>query len=146
MQVTREFSFEAAHMLSGYEGPCSNLHGHSYKLQVTLVGQVQQCPKASDDMMVTDFRDMKYIVEREVIKRLDHAVIFSDSTHRDESEECLYRWAVAHKKRHIVLPWRCTAESIAEYIRVALKRAFADTGAQDVKIRLWETANSFVEV
>jgi 6-pyruvoyltetrahydropterin/6-carboxytetrahydropterin synthase len=64
--VTRSFTFEAAHQLPWHEGRCRNLHGHSYRLEVTVEGPV------GDSGIVVDFADIKSVVEREVIDRFDH--------------------------------------------------------------------------
>ncbi len=64
--VTRSFTFEAAHQLPWHEGRCRNLHGHSYRLQVTVEGPV------GDSGIVIDFADIKSVVQREVIDRFDH--------------------------------------------------------------------------
>jgi 6-pyruvoyltetrahydropterin/6-carboxytetrahydropterin synthase len=66
MRVTRTFGFEAAHQLPWHPGRCHDLHGHSYRLEVTVEGPV------GDDGIVIDFADLKAVVEREVIERFDH--------------------------------------------------------------------------
>jgi 6-pyruvoyltetrahydropterin/6-carboxytetrahydropterin synthase len=67
--LTKEFIFDAAHHLVGYNGPCKRLHGHTYKLQVTLSGVI------GEDGMVSDFEEIKKIVEKRVITKLDHYLI-----------------------------------------------------------------------
>lgn len=69
MLVTKEFSFDAAHKLIQYKGPCSKLHGHTYKLQVTISGKVKL------NGIVIDFVDLKKAVDKKVISRLDHNFI-----------------------------------------------------------------------
>ena len=64
--VTRAFAFEAAHQLPWHEGKCRNLHGHSYRLEVTVEGPV------TEQGVVVDFSDLKAVVTREVIDRFDH--------------------------------------------------------------------------
>jgi 6-pyruvoyltetrahydropterin/6-carboxytetrahydropterin synthase len=64
--VSRTFHFEAAHQLPWHEGKCRNLHGHSYRLEVTVAGPV------GPNGIVIDFADIRTIVEREVIERYDH--------------------------------------------------------------------------
>lgn len=73
--VTKEFRFEAAHHLPRYEGPCANLHGHSYKLQVTVSGEVSNLSNQDSavDYMVIDFKYLKSIVENCIVKQCDHA-------------------------------------------------------------------------
>ncbi|PJC54320.1 MAG: 6-carboxytetrahydropterin synthase QueD [Candidatus Levybacteria bacterium CG_4_9_14_0_2_um_filter_35_21] len=69
MLITKEFRFDAAHQLLNYNGPCANLHGHTYKLQVSVAGIVQKSG------MVMDFGDLKNIVNEKVISKLDHTFI-----------------------------------------------------------------------
>jgi 6-pyruvoyltetrahydropterin/6-carboxytetrahydropterin synthase len=66
MRVTRSFGFEAAHQLPWHPGKCRDLHGHSYRLEVTIEGPV------GEQGIVIDFADIKDVVEREVIDRFDH--------------------------------------------------------------------------
>ena len=142
VRVTREFSFEAAHMLSGYVGACQNLHGHSYKLQVTFEGT----PNAKDDDpdagMVIDFKDLKEQVDELIIQKMDHAILFSNPGLQGTAEKELYNWATHHGMRHFILPGRCTAENIATYIRNTLMKHFVCV----IYVKLWETEKSFVEV
>lgn len=142
MKVTREFSFETAHMLSNYDGPCKNLHGHSYKLQVTLKGGPKNSAGEGDSEMVMDFTDLKAIVEERVISKVDHAVLFSSKEHRREAEEMLLQWAQIYNMRHVVLNGRSTCETIAAWIRSQLVPALGG----DIYVRVWETAKSFAEV
>lgn len=80
IRITKEFSFETAHALHGYDGKCKNIHGHSYKLSVTVIG------KPIDDLthvkcgMVIDFGDLKKIVKSEVVDVWDHAIILNKNT------------------------------------------------------------------
>lgn len=141
-KVTREFSFEAAHMLSGYGGQCKNLHGHSYKLQVTVEGSPSHRQGESDAEMVIDFTDLKAIVQEKVIDRVDHAIIFSNYSYRKDAEEELYRWATKYGMKFVELNGRCTAETIAAWIRSTLIRKMGG----DIHVRLWETEKSFTEV
>lgn len=71
LTVTKHFRFEACHHLPYYEGACHNLHGHSYKLSVTVGGHIiKDGPKQG---MILDFKDLKKIVKDNVVDRLDHA-------------------------------------------------------------------------
>jgi 6-pyruvoyltetrahydropterin/6-carboxytetrahydropterin synthase len=67
--VTRAFTFEAAHQLPWHTGACRNLHGHGYRLEVTVAGPV------NDDGIVIDFADVSGVVQREVIDRYDHTYL-----------------------------------------------------------------------
>lgn len=77
IRITKEFNFEMAHALFGYEGPCKNIHGHSYHLKVSLKGKVKNDSSASDDGMVIDFSALKRIVKSQVIDPFDHALLIN---------------------------------------------------------------------
>lgn len=68
-RVTRSFTFEAAHRLPWHPGRCRDLHGHSYRLEVTVEGPV------GETGMVLDFDDLKAVVQREVVGRYDHTYL-----------------------------------------------------------------------
>ena len=75
IRLTKEFSFEAAHALDGYDGPCREIHGHSYRLFVTVKG----CPAAGEGDpkcgMVMDFGVLKRIVNEEIVSHFDHSLV-----------------------------------------------------------------------
>lgn len=68
-QVTRRFSFEAAHKLDWHTGACRNLHGHSYRLEVSVDGELDA------NGIVIDFADLAGVVKREVVDRFDHTYL-----------------------------------------------------------------------
>jgi 6-pyruvoyltetrahydropterin/6-carboxytetrahydropterin synthase len=109
--VTRTFSFEAAHQLPWHPGACQRLHGHGYRMEVTVEGPL------NEHGIVTDFADVADVVEREVIARFDHRYLND-------------------------LLDNPTAELIAQD---AWKRIEA-AGLAVSRIRLWETADSMVEL
>ena len=79
IRITREFRFEAAHALRGYDGPCSSVHGHSYTLSVTVTGHPivdQDSPKLG---MIMDFGDLKNLIRNNVIRQFDHSLILDSS-------------------------------------------------------------------
>lgn len=84
MYISKEFKFDSAHNLVNYKGKCENLHGHTYRLQVTLKGE----PK--DDGMIIDFGIMKSIVNTTVIDILDHKYL-NDIVHQSTAEN-LIQW------------------------------------------------------
>jgi 6-pyruvoyltetrahydropterin/6-carboxytetrahydropterin synthase len=77
VRISKEFKFEMAHALMGYDGPCRNIHGHSYSLTVTVAGYPindENNPKLG---MVMDFGDLKKIVRKTVIDEFDHALVLN---------------------------------------------------------------------
>lgn len=66
MRIAKQFSFDAAHVLPDHPGKCSRLHGHTYKLEIMLEGEIQE------NGMVFDFFELKQIVNEKILERLDH--------------------------------------------------------------------------
>lgn len=75
IRVTKIFEFEAAHALDCHDGKCSNIHGHSYKLHVTVIGKPNRSKGDAKDGMVIDFSDIKHIVKTMVVNPFDHALV-----------------------------------------------------------------------
>ncbi len=80
IRITKQFTFEAGHALYGYDGKCKNVHGHSYKLSVTVIGTPIQDTSHVKHGMVIDFGDLKKIVNTEIVDKFDHATIFNKNT------------------------------------------------------------------
>jgi 6-pyruvoyltetrahydropterin/6-carboxytetrahydropterin synthase len=80
IRVTKEFKFEMAHALYGYDGPCRNIHGHSYLLTVTVIGKVNSGKNNPKNGMVVDFSDIKALVNKEIVHPLDHALLLNGNS------------------------------------------------------------------
>ena len=80
IRITKQFNFETAHALYGYDGKCKNIHGHNYKLSVTVLGAPIQDKSHPKYGMVIDFSDLKKIVKEEIVDPFDHATIFNKNT------------------------------------------------------------------
>lgn len=80
IRITKQFNFETAHALYGYDGKCKNIHGHNYKLSVTVVGAPIEDKSHPKYGMVIDFSDLKKIVKEEIVDPFDHATIFNKNT------------------------------------------------------------------
>lgn len=68
--VTKDFTFDAAHYLEDYVGPCANMHGHTYRGSVTIKPE-----RNNAEDMVIDFKDLKEIIQQTVVNKFDHKVI-----------------------------------------------------------------------
>lgn len=77
IRVTKEFKFEMAHALLGHDGPCKNIHGHSYQLSVTLKGKPIEDATNPKTGMVVDFSDIKKLVNDEIISQFDHSLVLN---------------------------------------------------------------------
>ena len=80
IRITKQFNFETGHALYGYDGKCRNVHGHSYKLSVTVLGTPIDDSSHVKFGMVIDFTDLKKIVKEEIVDLFDHATVFNKNT------------------------------------------------------------------
>jgi 6-pyruvoyltetrahydropterin/6-carboxytetrahydropterin synthase len=80
IRITKQFNFETGHALFGYDGKCRNVHGHSYKLSVTVIGKPITDTSHVKLGMVIDFGDLKRIVKEEIVDQFDHATVFNKNT------------------------------------------------------------------
>lgn len=134
-RVSKEFSFDMAHILDGHDGKCRNLHGHTYKLQVEVSGELyQQGPKKG---MVMDFADLKDIVKTLILEPMDHAFIYDTNSERECKIAALLNEL---DSKTFGMPSRTTAEEMARFIFNRLKSELPLSA-----VRLWETPTSFCE-
>lgn len=137
MKISKEIKFDCCHMLSGYEGKCANLHGHTYHGTVTINAPVDDTTR-----MVLDYNIIK-----EVVDRLDHAIVFSSALRRNSAEEALHDWAMKYAMRYVDMPYRApksTAEDMATAIAQWIEDECDETA--EVTVSLSETDGSWAEV
>ncbi|MEL6916621.1 MAG: 6-carboxytetrahydropterin synthase [Bacteroidota bacterium] len=92
IRITKQFTFETGHALYGYDGKCKNIHGHSYKLSVTVIGTPITDVSHVKLGMVIDFGDLKDIVKDEIVEPFDHATVFNKNTpHLELAKELMNR-------------------------------------------------------
>ena len=77
VRITKEFKFETGHALFGHDGLCKNIHGHGYKLSVSLIGTPMLDPSNVKSGMVIDFSDLKKIIDKTIVKPFDHATVLN---------------------------------------------------------------------
>jgi len=88
IRITKEFTFEMAHALYGYDGKCKNVHGHSYKLEVCVIGNPITDANNPKFGMLIDFGDLKTIVKSEIVDVMDHAIMLNiNSPHQSLAED-----------------------------------------------------------
>ncbi len=96
IRLTKEFSFETAHALGEYDGLCRNIHGHSYRLFVTVAGTPSDRDDDPKKGMVMDFGDLKRIVRRLIVEPFDHALV----THRPLRRQADTDRLAAYLRKH----------------------------------------------
>ena len=139
IRITRKFSFEAAHALQGYDGACKHMHGHSYKLEVCLLGEVRQEGGHPKDGMVMDFGELKRLVQILVIESWDHALLL----HQNSRPELISQLRQMEEKLQL-LPYQPSCENMLLDIKDRLQSNIP-TGIQLVRLLLSETENSYSE-
>lgn len=116
ISVTKIFTFDSAHNLMNYEGKCKRLHGHTYKLEVTVKGYPDYRG------LVIDFGDLKLIVNEEIVEKLDHQYL------------------------NDVLDFNTTCENMVVWMFGRLEPKLSSDRYCLEKIRLWETPTSFADI
>lgn len=140
IRITKEFSFETGHALYGYDGKCRNVHGHSYKLSVTVIGRPIDDPSHVKLGMVMDFGDLKRIVRTEIVEPFDHATVFNRNTpHRELAEELEAR---GHKV--ILADYQPTSENMVIDFAKKLKGRLPES-IRLHSLTLRETETAFAE-
>lgn len=137
IRITKEFSFEGAHALQDYDGKCRHIHGHSYRLFVSLKGLPLEELSHPKSGMVLDFSELKMMVNQLIIDPFDHALILR------KDAKLVNELADAYQNV-IVVDFQPTCENLTIYFAKLLQ----DNLAGELKlqsIKLFETPTSFVE-
>ncbi len=126
-----------AHALYGYDGLCKNIHGHSYRLWVTLRGPVLDEPGHEKDGMVLDFGLLKRLVKPHIIDKYDHSfVLNANSSHANIDLSAF--------EKVYLLPYQPTSENLVNDFVSIIKNQLPEN-IELYKVVLSETANSFAE-
>lgn len=136
VRITKEFRFEMAHLLWKYDGLCKNIHGHSYILYVTVLGDIITNTDDPKLGMVIDFGDLKRIVKDEIVDVLDHAIAVNDNSPHVNMDQ--------YTERIIPLPYQPTCENMVVDFADRIKRQLPNHLTL-YSIKLHETATSFAE-
>ncbi len=137
IRVTKEFRFEGAHALVNYDGKCRFIHGHSYRLFVTLKGTPKEGNKDPKSGMVIDFSELKAIINKIIIDRFDHALILRDDAKLAKELSETYCSV-------IITPFQPTCENLAiHFAQLILEELPSYLHLHGLK--LYETPSSFVE-
>lgn len=139
IRVTKEFHFEMGHVLWNYDGPCRNVHGHSYRLYVTVSGVPSDNPSDPKNGMVVDFTVLKRIVRKEITEVFDHSVVLNsrhDNARLDSLKSLL--------GNVVLVDYQPTCENlVADFAgRIAIK---LPEGVKLFSLKLYETATSYAE-
>ena len=139
IRLTKEFSFEAAHALGGYDGPCREIHGHSYRLFVTVKGEPSTDPENPQQGMVMDFGVLKKFVSEQIISHFDHALVL-----RSTADEALRKLLAEQFDNLIVVDYQPTCENMLDDFSRRISARLPE-GIVLHSLRLHETASSYAE-
>jgi 6-pyruvoyltetrahydropterin/6-carboxytetrahydropterin synthase len=139
IRISKQFRFEMAHVLLGYDGPCKNVHGHSYELTVTVKGEPNHDITDPKVGMVMDFGDLKSIVRQQIIDVFDHSLVLNKRMPKEVTSNLQ-----AHFEKVILLDYQPTSEMMV----TDFARRIASLLPEKLKlvhVLLRETATSYAE-
>ena len=129
--VTKTVKFDAAHVLTDHQGLCRNLHGHTYRVDVSVATE-------TDGDMVIDFKELKGVLAEVICNRFDHSFIYNTGS-VGESE--IAAVVEKHGMRTVAIPFRSTVENLAKMFYKELKGRIPGLSA----VKVWETADNCAE-
>ncbi len=133
LTVTKSVKFDAAHVLTNHQGLCKNLHGHTYRVEVS----VTQAPGDNADMVI-DFKDLKKKCGEVILERYAHAFMYNSES---QAESEIAAVVMKHGMRAVAMPYRSTAENLARHFFGVLREHVAGLS----RVRVWETPDSSAE-
>lgn len=125
-------SFDSAHFLKGYEGKCSNIHGHRWLVEVTVASE-EVVWEGQSRGMVVDFKILKEDL-KELADNFDHRLVIEEGSLKESTKEAL----LEEEFCIVELPFRPTAENLAEYFYDAME----EKDYQVVLVKVYETPNN----
>ena len=122
---------DAAHVLTDHQGLCRNLHGHTYRVDVSVATE-------TDGDMVIDFKELKGVLAEVILDRFDHSFIYNTGS-AGESE--IAAVVEKHGMRTVAIPFRSTVENLAKMFYKELKAKIPGLSA----VKVWETVDNSAE-
>tara|TARA_X000001036_G_scaffold417962_1_gene436386 strand:- start:345 stop:785 length:441 start_codon:yes stop_codon:yes gene_type:complete len=141
MRIGKVIQWDMGHRVLNHRSVCRGLHGHRYKAEICVEGNLVEKENSSEEGMVIDFADIKKTAQKFIQEELDHAFMVWD---KDKELLDFFKKSKGHKP--VIVPFTPTAENVAAYIYANLKDKFADvfnTGLRLHSIKLWETPTSY---
>ena len=139
IRISKEFTFDMAHALLGYDGLCKNIHGHSYTLVVTVIGSPLQDDASPKNGMLIDFKDLKNIIKQQIIDRFDHALVLNSLTPKD-----LLDMLVKNYDKIVLLDYQPTTENMIADMANQISNLLPGNLTL-FSLRLRETPSSYAE-
>jgi len=139
IRISKEFNFDMAHALLGYDGLCKNIHGHSYTLVVTVIGEPIEDNDSPKNGMLIDFGDLKKLVRTNIVDEFDHALVLNEKTPADLLEKLN-----VHFDKIVLTPYQPTTENMLGDLAVRISNLLPSE-LKLYKLFLRETPTSFAE-
>lgn len=140
IRVTKRFTMETGHALYGYDGKCRNVHGHGYKLYVTIAGEPITDAENVKHGMVMDFGDLKKIVNEEIIDKFDHAIVLNKNTpHKELGAEL-----EARGNNVVYADFQPTSEMLVSHFAEWIKKRLPQN-IELFSVRIHETDSNYAE-
>jgi len=141
MKIGKVIQWDMGHRVLNHRSVCKGLHGHRYKAEICVEGDLVEKKDASEEGMVIDFADIKKTAQKFIQEELDHAFMVWE---KDIELLEFFKNSKGHKP--VIVPFTPTAENVATYIFNELKDKFTDvfkTGLHLQSVKLWETPSSY---
>ena len=137
IRISKEFTFDMAHALLGYDGLCKNIHGHSYTLVVTVIGSPISDDNSPKNGMLIDFKDLKHIIKQQIIDRFDHALVLNSDSPKD-----LVDMLMKNYDKIVLLDYQPTTENMIADMAGQIS-ALIPSSLKLFSLRLRETPSSY---
>lgn len=132
-KIAKEYKWEMSHRLPFHDGPCKNIHGHSYKMFVILEGEPDK------NSMVIDYYDIDRFV-KPLLDKLDHSFVC------DENDSLMINFLKDNGFKYLVIPYFTTSENLVTYmLEIAAPHFKAFSNIESLSIRLYETEDAYAE-
>jgi 6-pyruvoyltetrahydropterin/6-carboxytetrahydropterin synthase len=139
VRISKEFTFDMAHALLGYDGLCKNIHGHSYTLVVTVIGTPIQDATSPKIGMLIDFKDLKNLIKKQIIDRFDHALVLNNGSPKD-----LVDLLIKNYDKIVLLDYQPTTENLIAEMASTIQ-SLLPKNLKLFSLRLRETPTSYAE-
>ena len=139
IRISKEFNFDMAHALLGYDGLCKNIHGHSYTLVVTVTGTPLKDSRSPKNGMLIDFKDLKAMIREHIVSPLDHALLLNSATPRDLSDILMKNY-----EKIVMTDYQPTTENLIADLAERIKKLLPPD-LELFSLRLRETGTSYAE-
>ncbi len=141
IEVTKIIEWDMGHRVPNHKSKCRHPHGHRYRLELTLGGDLNKTTGDSSEGMVFDFGDIKKYMTERVHDVLDHGFMIYE---KDEVLKKFFQSNEAEEFQVIIVPFIPTAEEISKWCYEQLQNCFP-AGIKISRVRLFETPNSWAD-